>query len=95
MVTTRHSIGIRELRRDLAAMIRRAASGQLITVSVAGRPTALIGPVESSGAEVTSDALVAAGLLVPPRRTDDAGEHPPVPVWSGVRLDRALREVRG
>ena len=92
---TEHAVGVRELRADLAAMLRRAASGKRVTVSVGGRPTALIGPIESTGATVTADALVAAGLLIPPRRTDHVSERPPVPVWPGVRLDRALREVRG
>ena len=76
-------------------MVRRAATGQRVTVSVGGRPTAQIGPVESAGAAVTFDALTAAGLLVPPRRTGDARDTPPVAVWSGVRLDRVFRELRG
>ena len=95
MGTDGTSLGIRELRRELATMVRRAAIGQRITVSVGGHPTAIIGPVESSGLDTTAAALIAAGLLIPPRRTDEARETVPVPVWSGIRLDRALREVRG
>jgi prevent-host-death family protein len=89
------SIGIRELRRELATMVRRAATGQRVTVNVGGHPTAIIGPVENTGLHTTEASLVAAGLLIPPRRTDEARDAVPVPVWSGVRLDRALREVRG
>lgn len=89
------SIGVRELRQDLAAMIRRAGAGQRVVVTVAGRPAAIIGPVESAATNVSTDALVAAGLLVPPRRTADHGVGEPVPVWSGVRLDRVFRELRG
>ena len=55
----------------------------------------MLGPVEDTAAEVTIDALVAAGALVPPRRTTPARLGAPVVVWSGVRLDRAFREVRG
>ena len=95
MTRDRTTIGIRELRGDLAAMIRRAATGQRVTVSVGGRPTAMIGPIEDTGESQSTAALVAGGLLIPPRRVDDARETPPVPVWSGIRLDRALREVRG
>ena len=76
-------------------MVRRAATGQRITVNVGGHPTAIIGPVENSGLDTTAASLVAAGLLIPPRRIDEAREAAPVPVWSGARLDRALREVRG
>ena len=87
-------IGARELRRDLAAQLRRAASGERLVVTVGGRPAAMLGPVEGS-ADVTLDALVAAGALVPPRRRDAPRFADPVAVWSGVRLDRAFREVRG
>src|SRR5688572_205580 len=91
----RTTIGIRELRRELATMVRRAATGQRVTVSVDGRPTAMLGPVENSGDHTSTASLVAAGLLLPPRRDDEARDTAPIPVWAGVRLDRALREVRG
>ena len=95
MEPARPAIGVREVRRDLATLVRRAGSGQRIVVSVGGRPTATIGPVESTATDISIDALVAAGLLVPPRRTDERRAAPPVPVWSGVRLDRVFRELRG
>jgi antitoxin (DNA-binding transcriptional repressor) of toxin-antitoxin stability system len=88
-------IGTRELRGDLATHLRRAASGQRIVVTAGGRPMALLGPVEDAVGAETIDALVAAGALVPPRRTDPARLGAPVAVWSGVRLDRAFGEVRG
>jgi prevent-host-death family protein len=87
-------IGARELRRDLAAQLRRAAGGERLVVTVGGRPAALLGPVEGGGG-VTLDALVAAGALVPPRRHGPPRLDDPIAVWSGVRLDRAFREVRG
>ena len=39
--------------------------------------------------------LIAAGAVVAPRRTDAARLGAPVAIWSGVRLDRALKELRG
>ena len=43
-----------------------------------------------------ADAIqLAAAALVPPRRRDAPRFADPVAVWSGVRLDRAFREVRG
>jgi hypothetical protein len=39
--------------------------------------------------------LIAAGAVLAPRRTGTHRPTAPVPVWSGVRLDRALKEVRG
>jgi hypothetical protein len=46
------------------------------------------------GQTVLAD-LITAGAVVPPRRTDAARTAPAIPVWSGVRLDRALKELRG
>ncbi len=92
---TAMKIGTRELRAELATMVRRAASGQRIVVTVGNTAAAVLGPVEDAGTDVSTDGLVAAGLLLPPRRTDPYRPSAPVPVWSGVRLDRALREVRG
>ena len=65
-------------------------------ITIAGRAVAQIGPVEPPGSQVTLDDLVARGLLEPSRR----GERPAEPdvridSWTGGRLDRALREVRG
>ena len=88
-------IGTRELRQDLAAQLRRAAGGERLVVTIGGHPMAMLGPVEGGAADVTLDALVATGALVPPRRRDAPRLSEPVAVWSGVRLDRAFREVRG
>lgn len=87
-------IGARELRADLATHLRRARAGERITITVGGHPAAVLGPVDGAGG-VTMDALVAAGALVPPRRTDISTPSTPTAVWSGTRLDLALREVRG
>ena len=88
-------IGTRELRAELATMVRRAAAGQRIVVTVGNKSAAVLGPVEDTGTDVSTDALVAAGLLLPPRRSDAYRPATPVAVWSGVRLDQAFREVRG
>jgi len=55
----------------------------------------MLGPVMAGPAEMTLDTLVATGALVPPRRRDEPRLADPVAVWSGVRLDRAFRELRG
>jgi antitoxin (DNA-binding transcriptional repressor) of toxin-antitoxin stability system len=89
------SIGTRELRQDLATHLRRAASGHRLVVTAGGRPMAMLGPVEDHSVDVSFDALVAAGVLVPPRRHDAPRPAAPIAVWSGVRLDRAFAEVRG
>ncbi|MEO6987946.1 MAG: type II toxin-antitoxin system prevent-host-death family antitoxin [Aquihabitans sp.] len=89
-------LGIRDLRSRLTSLVRRAGSGERIVITIAGRPVAQLGPVEPTGAEPTIDDLVARGLVEPARR----GDRPTDPAivvdtWTGPRLDRALREVRG
>ncbi len=88
-------IGVRELRADLAAHVRRAGAGQRVVVSVAGREVAQLGPVQSIDGQTVLADLITAGLVVAPRRTDAARPAQAIPVWSGVRLDRALKELRG
>ena len=88
-------IGIRDLRTDLAAAVRRAATGQRVVISVGGRAVAQLGPIEPEQGQTVLADLVAAGAVIAPRRCDAARLSRPVPVWSGVRLDRALKELRG
>lgn len=88
-------VGIRELRADLAAHVRRASSGQRTVVSIDGRAVAQLGPVEPEQGQAVLADLIAAGAVVAPRRTGTIRHREPVPMWSGLRLDRALREVRG
>jgi len=85
-------VGIRELRADLANVVRRAGAGESIVVTVAGRPVARLGPLDAGGGPTVED-LVAAGGLVPPRhRRRDEPEPVDVPV--DATTERALREVR-
>lgn len=88
-------IGIRELRADLAAHVRRAGAGQRVVVAVGGREVAQLGPLEPAHGQAVLADLFAAGAVLAPRRSDAARLLPPVPVWSGVRVDRALKELRG
>jgi prevent-host-death family protein len=91
--------GIRALRNDLAAAVRRAAAGQRVVITVDGRAVAQLGPVEPEHGQSVLADLVAAGTVIAPRRhsTEPPGDGlgPPVRVWSGVRLDRALKDIRG
>lgn len=42
--------GLRELRQDASALVRRAEHGEQITITVSGRPAAQLGPVAGSRA---------------------------------------------
>ena len=61
-----HNDLIRALRADLAAAVRRAADGERIVVTVSGRPTAQLGPLDDQAPDL--DRLIAAGAVLPPRR---------------------------
>lgn len=84
---------MRELRAGLADAVRRAAAGERTVVTAHGRPVAQLAPLDEASPDI--DRLVAAGALVPPRRSGDWRPPTPVAIWSGVRIDRALRELRG
>jgi antitoxin (DNA-binding transcriptional repressor) of toxin-antitoxin stability system len=90
-------LGIRGLRTDLAARIRRAAVGETTVITVNGRPVAQLGPVNPAGdaGPLGLAALIASGAVLPPRRTDKQVSQHTVTVWGTVRLDRLLREIRG
>lgn len=86
---------MRELRNQVAAVLRRAAAGETITVTVDGVPTAQIGPIEPTG-RPTLETLVATGLVQAPRRPAASGpEVTPVDLPVDVRLDRVLDALRG
>lgn len=88
-------VGIRQLRNQVAAVVRRAASGERVVVSVDGKPTAQLGPLEPDRGGVSLWDLAGAGLIEPPRRPDQPAPPPPLPVPADTRVDRLLDAVRG
>jgi prevent-host-death family protein len=38
-------VGLRELRQNASDLVRRAEAGEVLTITVAGRPAATIGPL--------------------------------------------------
>lgn len=88
-------VGIRELRNNSAAVVRRAGAGERIVVTVDGRPVAQIGPLEAGANGPTIDDLVARGLIEPARRSDRPEPSIVMPVWAGTRIDQMIREIRG
>ncbi|MEM8903466.1 MAG: type II toxin-antitoxin system prevent-host-death family antitoxin [Actinomycetota bacterium] len=87
-------VGIRELRNQVAAVVRRAEGGERIVVTVDGRPAARLVPVEPVAAP-TVDDLVAAGLLRGPQRADRPAPPDPADVPVDARIDAVLDELRG
>lgn len=88
------SIGVRELRNNVAAVLRRAGAGERIVITVDGTPVAQVGPLEPT-ARLTLDDLVATGLVDPPRRPGPATGPDPLDPPVDVRLDDVLASLRG
>ena len=86
-------VGVRELRNQTAAWIRRAGDGERVIVTVDGRPVAQLGPIDGDAPGL--EDLAARGLVVLPRRDDRPTVAARQVLWNGFRLDRALQEVRG
>ena len=40
-------VGLREMRQHASDLVRRAQAGEHVTITVAGRPAAVLGPVSS------------------------------------------------
>lgn len=87
-------IGIRDLRADMAALVRRAGSGEQVIISVAGRSVAQLGPVHTSIGQLRMDDLIAGGQVIAPRRTGTYRPPDPIPVWQGSRIDKLLHDIR-
>ncbi|MEM9614272.1 MAG: type II toxin-antitoxin system prevent-host-death family antitoxin [Actinomycetota bacterium] len=95
------AIGVRELRNQVAAVVRRAGSGERLLVTVDGRPVAQLGPIHPDTAGLSLWDLAAAGLIEPPRRplagpgarTDQPPA--PVPLPADLNADRLLESSRG
>jgi prevent-host-death family protein len=88
-------VGIRELRNNVAAVVRRAANGERIVVTVDGVPAAMLGPIAPHADGLTLDDLIAAGLVRPATRTDRPPAPDPANVPVDARSDRILDELRG
>lgn len=89
------SIGVRELRANVAAYLRRAGTGERIVVTVDGVPVAQLGPIEVTD-RPTLEQLVAGGQVDPPLRPGaDIDEPAPVDVAVDIRIDDVIDELRG
>ena len=82
------------MRADAAATVRRAGSGENLVITIDGRPIASLGPLSGVTGQTRLADLVAQGLVVAPRRTGSWVPRDPIPVWTGSRVDRLLRDVR-
>jgi prevent-host-death family protein len=88
------TIGVRELRNQVAAVVRRAAGGERIVVTVDGRPMAQLAPLTPAGQPTLAD-LAATGLLDAPQKARPLAPPSAEDLAVDVRLDRVMDELRG
>ena len=86
---------MRELRNSSAHWIRRAGNGERFIVTVDGRPTCQLGPIQPPPGELTLEDLASRGLLHLATRSDRPEPSVTMPLWAGTRLDQLVSEIRG
>jgi prevent-host-death family protein len=92
-MSSRESVGIRELRQHLSVYLRRVEQGETLEVTERGRPVAVLGPLpEKLG---VLDRLIAEGHARP-GRGDIRDILPPKPPKTPLRmsLSEALEKLR-
>ncbi len=89
-----NTVGVRELRNQVAAVIRRAANGDRMVITVDGKPVAQLTPLVPV-APVSLEDLVAAGLVDQPGRSTKPEPPEPAVLPVDARAEWALQEVRG
>lgn len=89
-----NQIGIRQLRADLAAVIRQAGAGDHLIVTVGGHPVATLGPLGTGMSQLGIADLEGLGLIIAPRRTDVWATQSPISLWPRSNPWRLLRETR-
>ena len=88
-------VGVRQLRATLTEAVRRAELGERTLVTINGRVVAQLSPVGGDRTAVTLADLVAAGKVLAPARPDRSPSTDRLATWPGLRLDRALSDLRG
>jgi antitoxin (DNA-binding transcriptional repressor) of toxin-antitoxin stability system len=90
-------LGVRALRSQLAAVVRRAGNGETVVITVDGVPTAALGPLGGTTSNDLS-SLLALGLVAAPEARSSAAastRDEPLDLATDVRIDDLLDELRG
>lgn len=84
-------VGVREVRQNISAYLRRVERGEAFTVTERGRPVAVLAPVPPTDDPLAE--LVARGAAEPPKPPWSLPS--PAPAGAGERpLNDLLRELR-
>ena len=66
-----HEVGLREMRQNASDLVRRAQAGERVTITVAGRPAAVLGPVSPRTWRAWDDLAGVFDQPTDPRWADD------------------------
>ena len=83
-------VGIRALKQNASAVVKRVAAGEPATITDRGRPVARMVPLETSRIE----ALIASGLARPALRSLTELPPPVRPRRGGPGPSEVLEEMR-
>ena len=84
------SVGVRELRQDASAILRRVKEGEIIEITEHGKPIAQIGPVTSR-----YEIAIARGFIIPAKKPGTLHLIRPLPLPKGMRPpSEVLLELR-
>ena len=84
------TIGVRELRQNASAVLRRVAGGEIVEITQRGRPVARLVPLGAGGG---LDQLAAEGRVIP--AAGDLLSLDPITPAPGARpLSAVLAEMR-
>lgn len=64
-------VGLREMRQYASELVRRAQAGEQVTITVAGRPAAVLGPVSSRAWRQWADVAAIFTTPTDPDRGQD------------------------
>ncbi|MDT5031920.1 MAG: hypothetical protein QOC94_2091 [Actinoplanes sp.] len=66
-----YEVGLREMRQNASDLVRRAQAGERVTITVAGRPAAVLGPVSPRTWREWDDLAGVFDQPTDPRWADD------------------------
>ncbi len=85
-----NQVGVRELRQEASAILRRVKAGELIEITEHGTPVARLIPIQVSQYET----MVAAGLITPPINPKGLTSGPLIKLKSGPSASEVLAAMR-
>jgi prevent-host-death family protein len=87
-------VGVKELKNELSAYLRRVANGEQVRVTMRGKPIADLVPPAPAAEPDRIDALIAAGRITPASRPKPSKSQPPAPAGPGPTLSEIILAER-